>query len=147
MMDNYLIGKMITAVHLAEDRRAIKFEFEEGSPIIARCDGDCCSYTWIEEIEGPEQLIGSRVRDVKDIEIPKDVPSNYWSNTDVVRYYSLKISTDKGDTILDYRNNSNGYYGGSLSWGDEYYYGGVFGQNESKMVWNKIAPMREDNAA
>jgi hypothetical protein len=35
-------------------------------------------------------------------------------DVDVVAYYGLKITTETGIAVLDYRNDSNGYYGGSL---------------------------------
>lgn len=31
----------------------------------------------------------------------------------------FKVTTDKGVIVIDYRNASNGYYGGSLSWPGE----------------------------
>ena len=34
--------------------------------------------------------------------------------TACVAYYGLKITTDNGRAVIDYRNSSNGYYGGSL---------------------------------
>ena len=53
-----------------------------------------------------------------------------------------KIATEKGSCLLDYRNESNGYYGGILEWPPEkasYFYGGVYGQNVSNEVWRQIA--------
>lgn len=38
---NPLIGKKVVAVYLAEDKKAIKFDVEDGEPIIAKTDGDC----------------------------------------------------------------------------------------------------------
>ena len=38
-MTNPLIGKKVVAVHLAEDKKAIKFDVEGGEPIVARADG------------------------------------------------------------------------------------------------------------
>ena len=138
MNDNILVGKKIVAVYLAEDREAIRFDVEGAEPIIARADGDCCSHTWIEGIEGAERMIGV-VTKAEDIPMPyssEDDKDNY----DVIAYYGFQITTDKGDAVIDYRNSSNGYYGGSLSWpGDNYYYGGVFGQNVSNEVWTLIA--------
>ena len=53
--------------------------------------------------------------------------------------YGVKITTDKGHIVIDYRNASNGYYGGNLSWPDDsYFYGGVHGQNESNEEWVDI---------
>ncbi len=135
-----LVGKEITAVHLADDRGAIRFDIKGGEPVVARCDGDCCSSTWIEHVEGPEQLIGCEVLAVEDINMPEGAPTEHREFTDVVAYYGLKITTSKGDTILDYRNDSNGYYGGNLSWPDDRdFYGGVHGQNVSTQQWKQIA--------
>ena len=134
-----LLGRKISAIHLAEDKQAIRFDLDSGVQIVAHCDGDCCSVTWIENIENPEAIIDSEVTLAEDIDMPDlgDMP-----NREVVAYYGFKIETAKGTCVIDFRNESNGYYGGSLSWpnfNDGYYYGGVFGQNESKEVWNKIA--------
>ena len=53
---------------------------------------------------------------------------------------SMKITTDRGHIIVDYRNESNGYYGGSLSWPDDHFYGGVYGQNDSSIAWQEVQP-------
>lgn len=39
-MANPLLGKVVTAVFLAKDRGAIRFDLEDGKSIIARADGD-----------------------------------------------------------------------------------------------------------
>lgn len=137
-MSNPLNGRIITSVNIAEDKQAIQFMTTDG-PVMARCDGDCCSYTWIEHIENVAALIDARVTFAEDIDMPDigDMPDR-----EVVSYYGLKIVTDKGTAILDYRNESNGYYGGCLCWGeDEYFYGGVHGQNVSALAWR---PLLED---
>lgn len=132
-----LIGKVVTAVHLADDNMAIKFDVADGEPIIARTDGDCCSHTWIENVENVEALIGAAVLSVRNIDMPEAPPRD--NDYDVIAYYGCGIATAKGECILDYRNSSNGYYGGSLSWPDDsYYYGGVHGQNKSTETWKRI---------
>lgn len=132
---NPLIGKTIQAVFLAEDSQAIKFDLKDGDSIIALADGDCCSYTWIEYVETPKNLLGV-VKKVEDIDMP-DLGN--MDGSCVVAYYGCKITTDKGTCLLDYRNDSNGYYGGYLSWPGKHFYGGVFGQNVSQQVWKQIA--------
>lgn len=133
---NELVGKMIKAVYLASDKKAIKFDIDGFPPIIARCDGDCCSSTWIENIELPENMIGTVVS-AEDVAMP-DLGD--MKDRDVIRYYGFKIQTEKGYCLFDYRNESNGYYGGSLEWpSSEYFYGGVYGQNVSNEEWEKIA--------
>lgn len=134
-MANPLIGKTLTAIWLAEDKKAIKFDVGNES-IEAKADGDCCSSSWIENIENPEAIIGSPILSVEDLDMPDLLHEEY---DDVTQCYGLKITSIKGTCTLDYRNESNGYYGGSLSWPGEYFYGGVYGQNVSKEEWKKIA--------
>ena len=64
----------------------------------------------------------------------------YKINYDVLQFYGFKITTTRGVCVIDFRNESNGYYGGELSWPNErYYYGGVFGQNVSAEDWKPVA--------
>ncbi|MBL4753834.1 MAG: hypothetical protein JKY52_09620 [Flavobacteriales bacterium] len=134
-MNNVLIGKVLTGLKLADDKEALLFVTDQGS-YKARCDADCCSYTWVEHITMPYKGLPALVLNVEDLDMPDlgDI-----KGCDYVQYYGLKIETDKGDIIIDYRNDSNGYYGGNLSWPDDsYFYGGVYGQNVSKEDWKDI---------
>lgn len=137
MTENILIGKTITAIYLAEDKKAIKFDVDGSEPIIAKTDGDCCSSTWIENVENPDTLIGSTILSVADLDMPEQSAKE--EDYEVIAYYGMKITTAKGDCVLDYRNKSNGYYGGNLSWPGDYFYGGVNDQNVSKEEWKQIA--------
>jgi hypothetical protein len=132
-----LVGKTIMAVHLAEDKMAIKFDLTDGSSVVAKCDADCCSHTWIEHIENPEFLIGSPIQLAEDVPMPEPAqPDDYG----LIQSYGFRMRTAKGDVLLEYRNESNGYYGGSLSWPwDRYFYGGVGGGNVSSEEWKQIA--------
>lgn len=138
-MSNALIGKTITVVYLAKDKMALRFDVEGGDPIIARADADCCSLTWIESLDTPELLIGGVVTAVEDLKMPDlGSPGDY----EVIAYYGCKVSTTKGACVIDYRNESNGYYGGNIVWpGGEYdtFYGGVYGQNVSSNEWTLLA--------
>lgn len=69
-MGNPLIGQIVTAVYLAADRMAIRFDLASGATVLARADADCCSHTWIENVEGVEQLVGNRIVAVDDIDMP-----------------------------------------------------------------------------
>lgn len=57
----------------------------------------------------------------------------------VVVRYGLVIHTTKGDIFIEYRNSSNGYYGGNLCWPDDSFYGGVHEQNVSNNDWVSIS--------
>ena len=141
MKDNILIGKTLTGMKIAEDRQALLFQTADGD-IVVRADADCCSYTWVESIELPALGFPALVTAVEELEMPDTAkPSTFHENPEVLAFYGCKISTDRGEIVIDYRNDSNGYYGGSLSWpgGDyEYFSGGVHGQNISKMEWREI---------
>jgi hypothetical protein len=132
-MSKIMVGKTINAIKLADDKEAILFVTDAGE-IIARCDADCCSSTWVEHIELPAKGFPAMVLAVDDLDLPGS--DNSHPEFDCLQVYGCKITTDKGEIVIDYRNSSNGYYGGNLSWPDDkYFYGGVYGQNVSKMVW------------
>lgn len=110
---NILVGKLIIKMKLSEDKNAILFVTEDGNNIVANTYGECCSSTWIEHINLPSYKFPFRVLEVINIELPEQA---YNTIDDYLQFYGCKIITDKGDIVIDYRNSSNGYYGGFLSW-------------------------------
>lgn len=137
-----LVGKTVQSIWLADDRKALRFVLNDDSEIIARCDGECCSVTWIEDIINPEFAIGKAVMRAEDIELPIDfhTPTKTDNDEDETAYYGFLIETANGRCTIAYRNSSNGYYGGNLVWPDaSYYYGGVYKQNVSTGVWKQVA--------
>ena len=136
MTKNPMIGKVLVNVFIAQDRGAIKFVLAGGEEVVARFDGDCCSYTWCEHVEIPD--LPGTVLKIEDIAMPDVEPpgGKYVKDPESVAFYGLKITLSTGHLVIDYRNDSNGYYGGSISWPHEdYFYGGVHGQNRSNEIW------------
>lgn len=138
---NILVGKTVTAIYLADDKLAIKFDVEDREPIVAKVDADCCSHTWIENVENHEAVVGSPILAVEDLELPDDTTEE--TEDGRILHYGVQITTAKGTCTIDYRNESNGYYGGSMWWpreDDSYnsFYGGVYDQNVSKEVWKPL---------
>ena len=125
-----LIGKTITKIQMTADRIAIRFILDNGDVIGAVCDADCCSNTWIEDIIAPEFALGSPVLRTGDIDLPEEfrTPSKTGNYEEEMQYYGFFIETAIGRCTLAYRNSSNGYYGGWLTWDGEEHYAGVFGQ-------------------
>lgn len=142
-MSNQLIGKTITAVYIDKNKHALRFDLGPVDSLIARADADCCSHTWIESLDAPEVLVGSPVLEVSDLDLPDrpDQNKDEGSCGEVTAHYGCQITTAKGRCVIDYRNESNGYYGGNLSWPgeNEYYYGGVFDQQAVSTEWEKLA--------
>jgi hypothetical protein len=140
--EEILLGKTIKQIDLSSDDEAIKFTLDNDEEIIAKCDGDCCSHTWIEDLLNLESVIGSPILEVYDLELPPELRHPSFVNPDgeeEMEYYGLAIKTLKGTATIAYRNSSNGYYGGSLCFEDSNFYGGVFNQNVSILDWKKVA--------
>ena len=133
-MSNNLVGKTLIGIQISKDKINLKFQTTEGD-IIAMCDADCCSHTWVEHIELPAMGFPALVISDEDIDMPDlgDMLGH-----DCMKYYGYKIITDKGEILIDYRNDSNGYYGGSLEWDGELFYDSVYGQNKSKEDYEDV---------
>lgn len=129
-MNNLLSNKKIVKMQIASDKEALLFVTDNGDELIVRVDADCCSYTWIESVELPALGFPFTVIACDDLDMNKEPLEN--EEYECLQFYGAKITTDKGDLVIDYRNSSNGYYGGSIVWpGENYFYGGVYGQNVS----------------
>ena len=134
-MNTFLVGKTIMGMKIADDKEALLFQTEQGDAVV-KTDADCCSSTWIEHVELPARGFPAEVLAVEDLDMP-DLGSD--NESEIIAYYGCKIITDKGEIIIDYRNSSNGYYGGNLSWPDnDYFCGGVYGQNVSTEKWVNV---------
>ena len=136
-MGNSLINKTIVEVKIADDKEAMLFVTDKGERLIVRVDADCCSHTWIESVEMPSLGLPFVILSCEDLHIDKE---SEWVDYVYVQFYGAKIVTTKGELVIDYRNSSNGYYGGNVVWpGDDIrFYGGVYGQNVSDEVWLDI---------
>lgn len=136
MKNHCLEGKTITGIEIADDKKAMRFLVEGADAIVAKADGDCCSSTWIEHVGLPALGFPAKVLSVADLDLPGSTSND---DGDCLAVYGIEIITDKGSIIIDYRNSSNGYYGGDLSWpDDDYFYGGVYGQNVSTEKWQPL---------
>ena len=59
------------------------------------------------------------VRAVEEVTMTNlgNIPTAHHPTIDVwVQYYGVKITTEHGRALIDYRNDSNGYYGGFHRW-------------------------------
>ena len=113
-LDQVLVGRYITDFEISEDRNDITFFLKNGKLVLA-CGGDCCSTTWIESIDDSGALHGL-VLSAEEVSMPDlgSVATHFRPEVDEVQYYGLKVTTENGRCVIDYRNDSNGYYGGNL---------------------------------
>ena len=114
-----MIGKSIESVVLNKEKDAITFLFKDGSNIILVTEADCCSSSWIEHLEMPDQIAGAVITEVlEDDNIPAHDNHKCGEKTcehDCLMVYHTIFRTTNGDIVIEYRNDSNGYYGGNLA--------------------------------
>lgn len=113
---NSLIGKRVMEFKLTTDHQVLILFFLDGSHVFFEVDADCCSHSWIESLDLVDNLFGV-ISSVEDIPMPDlgTITTEKQKDVTCVKYYGLKITTNKGSCVIDYRNDSNGYYGGSIS--------------------------------
>jgi hypothetical protein len=112
MMDTRpLVGKILAAVAVSEDKERLIFHLEDGRTVTYRTEADCCSSTWIEHLTVPPDVAGSEVTGVAEQEMGE---LGEHQDFEVIQLYQTSFATAKGEIIVEYRNSSNGYYGGWL---------------------------------
>lgn len=104
----------LKSVTLDAEKEVITFSFNslEAVPDIRfGVEGDCCSHSWIEHLEAPESVEGRTVVAVDDCAMDRSDDDEY----EVTQVYQTVFRLDNGDSIkVEYRNTSNGYYGGYM---------------------------------
>lgn len=106
-----LIGKIVVQAYLSRDKKSLGFELRGGEKLIYHADGDCCSYSWIEQFSNHEYLPGALILDVQKI----NVPGIESTDDKCIQCYGVKIVLEGRPAFeFEFRNSSNGYYGGSI---------------------------------
>jgi hypothetical protein len=109
---NELIGKTINEIWLDKaEQRLITFKTNEGD-ISYYADGDCCSESWFNDIDGVEFLLNHKVMQVKQIRVCDSCEIKN-SRQEFDEINTIVLVTDTGIADIIFRNSSNGYYGGS----------------------------------
>lgn len=116
-----LVGRQVISVELSDDKQLITFVTDDGK-FMFDAFGDCCSDSWIEELDNPGALIGQKVTAVEeftlesiDADEAREKYKGKVGEQDFLTVYRYDIKTDKGTCTIDFRNSSNGYYGGYLN--------------------------------
>lgn len=111
-----MIDRVLRKVSLGDGNSRITFEYADGGSRSFGVEGDCCSSSWIEHLEMPPDIDGARLLSVDDsAPITQDHSAHDEENGgDSISVYNTVFRTDRGDIVLEYRNSSNGYYGGYL---------------------------------
>jgi hypothetical protein len=112
---DHTIGRQVMRVRLSSERDAIVLDLDNGDTLGAAVEADCCSQTEICHLSGVSVLLRYPITGFSDDDLPNpaDRPEAEWPQ-EAERLYGLTVKTAGGVFTIDYRNYSNGYYGGSL---------------------------------
>lgn len=121
---NELIDKTIHSIFISDDKQYLKFVTDDGD-IVYYAYGDCCSQSWFNDICGFHSLISAKVLRVEEID------SSVLHETDsrCIQSYGYKFVTTGGFASIEFRNESNGYYGG---------YCHLWNQNTNDIIWKMV---------
>jgi hypothetical protein len=103
-----LFGKKLIGVNLEPGNEQLCLLTEDGQNIWLRVEAERCSETWIEHITEPKYP--ATILSVEE----KDLGSAPATKQEYDKKYSTILATDQGNLEIEFRNSSNGYYGGSL---------------------------------
>lgn len=104
-----LKGCKIEKILISPDQDYLVFETDKGRQAYY-ADGDCCSRSWFSGITGVDALLGHTVGEIEAVPMSEvDSDPQY----DCLKIYGIKLTTDAGRADVEFRNSSNGYYGGS----------------------------------
>ena len=109
-----LVGKKLKSVSLMDTRSEFHVETEDGAKLKFAVSGDCCSQSWIEHLELPDDYIGATVLAIRTDGNEDRVTEEDRQKADHLQVYQTILATNRGEITLEYRNDSNGFYGGSL---------------------------------
>lgn len=115
-----LIGLTVLKIetNLGNDELFIKLKDSFGNKVymVFYSYGDCCSTSWIESLEGDQDIIENEIINIIEHELPplEDDDPDLMFDNNFTQICNYEIVTAKGSCVIDFRNSSNGYYGGSL---------------------------------
>lgn len=107
-----LLYKTILKLEIDEAGEYLRFTTNEKQVYVYYSEGECCSSSWFQYITGVMYLFNTQILDIKEIEINNNVIE---TKKGCIQLYKIEIDTTKGYVDFEYRNESNGYYGGFIT--------------------------------
>lgn len=112
-----LKNKKIYKVEISIGEHFLIFETDIGK-MVYEAIGDCCSESWFAEIIGLNNIIGEKVIEVIEKDLPSYNLDDGRSRQEIDSVYCYTLTTKKGHCDIVFRNSSNGYYGGYLEFSE-----------------------------
>jgi hypothetical protein len=110
-----LIGRKVIAYRFDNEGEKLIFTTDKGE-IEYETSGDCCSRSFFSDVEGMDNLLGYVVNEVVERQewTPEETKkAESQGSYDSLSLYGYLIKTERGTCDFEFRNDSNGYYGGS----------------------------------
>ena len=111
-----LAGRRIAEVLTDAAHDTLQFVFDDGALLTMSAEGDCCSKSWFHHVEGVDALRAGKIAAVEQANGSPRAGEEDGIEQESVETYFLRITTDRGRATVELRNESNGYYGGSIDW-------------------------------
>lgn len=112
-----LVGETVKEVWINDDSTAMVFKTESGKELCYYTWGDCCSESWFSSVTGFGNLIGREVKNVTERVEITGLPSER-QEEDKLYGYLIEVPNPNYSFYfpdyceIEFRNASNGYYGG-----------------------------------
>lgn len=109
-----LTGRTVTGLSVGPDEAFLVFHLDDFfvPNVVWDTDADCCSETWFADVINLAALLNHPVLSVTQEFIDDPDCTRSRQEHDVVG--AITITTLAGDCRVEWRNSSNGYYGGSV---------------------------------
>ena len=104
-----LSGQKLAKVEVTTDRECLVFTLADGRTVTYVAEGDCCSTSWIEHLTVPSDIAGAEVTAFRGLDMGETEVDH-----ETIKAYQTSFATARGEIVVEYRNSSNGYYGGWL---------------------------------
>lgn len=110
------VGKIVCEIEIDDD--LCRLIFEDSTSLGLSLTGDCCSISEFSKNsrEDVVDLIGAIIKSIEDRDNEEVRDKIIWEDEgEENEYHCVFITTDKGHVTLDWRNASNGNYGGTCT--------------------------------
>lgn len=130
-IEQRLVGRTVSEVWFSDDY--LTFVTDAGL-ISYAVDGGCCSCSYFNDFVGLDKLTNGPITEVKTINL--DSKEDDYTLT---QYYGYALTTEHPTwgpmtTVWSFRNESNGYYGGSLEKAEGRIYDGQVRLTEDRVM-------------
>ncbi len=111
---NDLVGKKIEHIFMNSD--SLRFNTDQGD-FTYGVEGDCCSGSYFYDFTGVNKLLGYIVKSIEEIDIEDNGQDH--EGHESLSFYGYRFITEDPEfgevsSVMSFRNDSNGYYGGWL---------------------------------